>query len=97
MTLTGGSGLLSVFNGSVYKMLSTVYSETSWKREWFPNAPKYPATYWESSDNQKQFLDSIASQYNLTKVTDWQKISSSLIKSKGGRVIFICSVISRDC
>lgn len=57
-----------------------------WKREWFPRIPIFGRSYWDSDENSKKFLDSLAMQYNLQDLGDWRRVSVALIKSKGGRV-----------
>lgn len=57
-----------------------------WKREWFPRISKYPANYWESPENQRAFLEKIASDYGLKNPNDWNRVTISLIKQRGGKV-----------
>lgn len=36
--------------------------------------------------NQRNFLDEISATYKLNEPRDWKKLSSSLLKKKGGQV-----------
>lgn len=83
----GGKALLHHYDGSLFRCLQSVYNETSWKREWFKNIPLYPSTHWKNPNNQKTFLDGLASHYHLKKPEDWKRISISLIRKKGGEVL----------
>lgn len=58
----------------------------TWKREWFINLPKHSPSYWNSQENQRNFMDAIAMQYNIRSLGDWQKVTVSLIKGNGGKV-----------
>ena len=40
-------------------------------------------------NNCKEFLDRIAMNYNIKTTNDWNRISNSLIKNKGGYVASI--------
>lgn len=68
-------------------MLGFVYRrDIEWKREWFPNLPVFPKTYWNSMDNCRMFLDKLAKNYNISSLNDWRKISGNLISRRGGKV-----------
>ena len=46
---------------------------------------KKPLGYWESKDNQRKFLDSIANQEKLFSAEDWMKVNANqLIRQSGG-------------
>lgn len=47
------------------------------------------ATFWNNEENIRGFLDKIAREYHVEHVTQWKRITASLIKSKGGNVITI--------
>lgn len=58
----------------------------SWNKEWFVHDKRFKKDYWDNIANQAHFLNSLASEFHLNKVTDWYRITSSLIKKKGGTV-----------
>lgn len=95
----GGYGLLNRYEGSLLLALRSVYPgsfllllfplilvEINWKQEWFRNVPKYKPNFWNSLENQREFLDNIAKTYHINSANEWKKISSSLICKKGGQV-----------
>jgi len=49
----GGAGLLAVHNGSSYSILRTVFPDIDWLPWKFQ---KTPTVFWESSDNQRQYM-----------------------------------------
>jgi len=81
----GGTTLLVKNNFSLFNILQQVYPEVKWDRSWFPRLSKYPTNFWNSLENQRNFLDSIANQYHVIQSKDWQRISLSLINNKGGK------------
>lgn len=44
-----------------------------------------PPLFWESKENERRFLDEVATKYNLESVSDWRKVTASLIKKCGGQ------------
>lgn len=88
----GGASLLNHFGNSIFGMLQILYPEIAWKRSWFPHIPLLPRSYWNKKENQKEFMDQVAIQYGIQKATDWQRITLTLIKNKGGSVRNILSL-----
>ena len=94
----GGTSVLDHYENSLLKALENIYPglwenkcyineiEISWKREWFVNLSKFPHDYWNLIENQRKFLDEIASEYNIKTPNDWKRVSMSLIRKKGGQV-----------
>lgn len=40
----GGSGVLSYYRNSIFRMLQKVYSDIQWDRNWFVHLPKFPVS-----------------------------------------------------
>lgn len=83
----GGGYLLKFYDMSMKKLLRGVYPEINWKNEWFIYAPKFTKKYWNSLENQRNFLDKIRTQFSITALTDWRRVSLTLIQKKGGKVL----------
>lgn len=60
--------------------------EIEWKQDWFPHIPKYSSSFWQQEFNQRDFLSRVATTYKLETLSDWSRISSTLIKNNGGAV-----------
>lgn len=60
-----------------------------WKREWFPNLPRYSKVHWNSLEHCRKFMDEIAVNSNVVSDRDWRKVSLTLIRHNGGEVIEI--------
>lgn len=60
--------------------------EVKWNPEWFTEK-RLPQQYWNSMENQKRFLNTLATEYHLSNVVDWNRMTGALIKRKGGYVI----------
>lgn len=97
----GGNTLLKKYKGSLFSCLKsiytglklhrnfTMYQDIEWKKDWFlhiPQKPPIPKSYWNSMENCREYLDSIARNYNLISSEDWRKVTNSLIVKKGGSV-----------
>lgn len=63
------------------------FVDVEWNREWFSNIPRFPKTHWNSQENCRKFIDEITTSNNVGKIGDWRKVTLSLIRSKGGRVM----------
>lgn len=94
----GGGGLVYKYGMSVYRTLCNVYPgfltfsnilriDTIWNPDWFKSFfRKYPVGHWEDLNNQRKFLESISSQYNISSPSQWHKVSIGFLQKKGGRV-----------
>lgn len=58
--------------------------EVDWKPEWFGYRIHNKEGYWSSLTNQRQFLNNIYQEYNLTSPFQWRTLTSAFIKKKGG-------------
>lgn len=61
-------------------------AEVNWKSEWFSHVSKYPRSYWESSENQRKFLEVIAMTHKINEPTDWKRVTTAAIIKSGGSV-----------
>ncbi len=43
-----------------------------------------PNGYWRNLQNQRAFLDNLASSWNITKPEDWYKVNANSVIQKGG-------------
>jgi len=62
------------YNGSISKMLSTVYPEHNWDTLKFSNVPQ---RYWTDPNNQRNFLEKLAKDLQITTQKDWYKLTRS--------------------
>jgi len=76
----GGSGLLTKYNGSLFKLLQNVYSDHNWDVRKF----KLPQKYWHDLANQKSFLDHLAKKLNITSIEGWYKVTVPILQANGG-------------
>lgn len=90
----GGGSLISQYGGSLSKALRSLYPgillenilihlELKWE---VPASQKYSPDYWSRISNHREFLDSIAVDYHLSKPSDWKRVSSQLVTKRGGKV-----------
>lgn len=101
----GGGTLLKRYRSSVMLALKGIYTgldvfiiflleiEIPWNAKWF-QAARYPRDYFESPGNQRVFLDQLSSTYKLTSISDWRRITMSLIKNHGGKVFLFYFVFT---
>lgn len=45
---------------------------------------RVPLRYWESQENQRNFLEQFAKQHNIKQPYEWGRVSVQKIKSSGG-------------
>lgn len=72
----GGSTLLSRYSGSLYSLLSNVYSEYNWL-PWLFN--KYPKNIWKDKVIIKNFMDWAAKKLDVNNNDDWYHISYKVL------------------
>ena len=77
----GGSTLLNKY--SIYDLKCMVCPEG---KSIFKNISQAPS-YWENKENMLKFLSEIREKYNLNSSEDWNSITTTHIKSNGGRSI----------
>lgn len=98
MLVQSKGGPLHCYGGSLYRALQDLYPgiyaliyssllETKWNKKWFRTSNrKFPLGFFRDPSNQKNFLNSIAAQYNIKEPSQWQRVSIKLLKKKGGAV-----------
>ncbi len=59
---SGGAKLLNAYNGSLSKLLSTVYPEYPWDALQFQHVPK---RHWFDKNNQRMFMESVAKKLSI--------------------------------
>ena len=79
----GGKTLLQKYNNSISRAISTIYSEHKW-RIWKFRTPK---DYWSNKENQKEYLNWLASDLGLKNMEDWYNITEGIIAANGGSVL----------
>lgn len=97
----GASVLRHYFGNSLFKALKTVFpgthyfdsliyfhKEKEWNSSWFLSKTTQPRGYWSTHDNQRTFLNSLARELNLNHPSDWGKLQTNDIFSRGGKSIF---------
>jgi hypothetical protein len=67
-----GSGLLNVYNNSLIKLLQSVYPEHPWQVWKFAQVPR---GFWDSNENQREYLRVLQEQLNISKLSDWHSVS----------------------
>lgn len=75
----GGSSLLTIY-GNIHNALRQIYPEIEWKE----SRSRSPHGYWNNKDNQKIFLEGIASKLGIKKYSDWGRVTILQIKELGG-------------
>jgi len=88
LTLLGllGSGLISYYNGSMEKALTTLLPNHQWATWRFPKTPqrwwrtlaaKYQERQPEAMQTMKRMMDDIAQHNNIVQLADWYKFQKS--------------------
>jgi hypothetical protein len=81
----GGNTLLQMHGRSLARLLSVIYPEYQWLPWRFDKSPQ---GLWENIDNQKKFVDSMATELKIQSPIDWYNVTKEKIKSfKGGHGI----------
>src|SRR4051794_40530017 len=85
----GGTGMLTYYNNSMIKLLSSVYpgsiftyeetyhlfTEYKWKGWLFRNVS---GDFWKEKENQREYLDYLFKKLNFTTPEDWYKLDKVL-------------------
>ncbi len=90
----GGDGLLHKFNGSGTKLLAAIYPEYlklyvirsynviyKWDLSKFSCVPR---GYWNHIENQRHFMDALATKLNIKDQEGWYSLTTKTMKSHGG-------------
>lgn len=65
---------------SLQAALQNSFPDVGWQREWFET----PKGFWTRKENQRIFLDTIASKLKMQKQKDWGSITSQDVIKNGG-------------
>ena len=82
MAKIGGLSLLiQQHNGSIYRLLTSVYPHY----EWLPwKFEKTPRNFWDNVNNQKKFMEWAGKQLKINEMSDWYKVTVKDLSSVGG-------------
>eukprot|EP01114_Cavostelium_apophysatum_P017116 TRINITY_DN5009_c0_g1_i1.p1 TRINITY_DN5009_c0_g1~~TRINITY_DN5009_c0_g1_i1.p1 ORF type:complete len:369 (+),score=89.22 TRINITY_DN5009_c0_g1_i1:167-1273(+) len=80
----GGQGLLSHFEGSIPKMLRSVYPSLDWKEYRFQHH-RLEEGYWKKSDHQIAFLNDLGEKMKVRNKEDWFRVKFDDFDDFGGR------------
>jgi hypothetical protein len=81
----GAGGVLTHYNNSLFKALSTIYSEFEWNPRTF--ARSVPQHHWKQIKNQRELFDYIAVTLGVEKQEDWYLLKGQSIKKLAGGLI----------
>ena len=70
----GGNRILTPYNGSMFKLLTSVYPEHGWLPWRFHRASHYLSDI----NNCKIFVDSIAKKLNIKEKSDWYNVKAEV-------------------
>ena len=79
----GGAGLLARYQGSLYKALVDTYEDLEGMNP-LELRSKLPQNHWDSMENRRQFLDSVATQLGIKRPTDWKAVGVAQLRKLGG-------------
>ena len=76
VNIAGKLGPLIRYQDSLYRILCAVYPEQQWLPWKFVNCPR---NYWESVNNQRECLERVGKELNITDMKDWYNITVRVI------------------
>jgi len=76
-----GVPFLHKYNNSPSKLLQSIYSEYSWDIRKFGYVPH---NYWREIPTQRKFMEEIAKKLNISKQTDWYRVTGNEVAKLGG-------------
>ena len=80
----GGSGLLKKYKGSFFTALKTIYPNEEWNFFQLTTKPKY---FWDSPENQKNFLHYLYKKFKLNSMEEWYYIRVATVEANGGAAL----------
>lgn len=83
----GGRGLLGRYNGSLSKLLASVFSEHPWDIGQFVHKPR---NYWSSTSNKREYLTELGKVLGVKEndLNGWYNVTHASIIKRGGRGLF---------
>eukprot|EP01027_Heterolobosea_sp_BB2_P000282 GEZU01000413.1.p1 GENE.GEZU01000413.1~~GEZU01000413.1.p1 ORF type:complete len:468 (+),score=89.89 GEZU01000413.1:405-1808(+) len=83
----GGSGLLSLYGGSLMRVLQTVYPEYHWNKF---DSDRLPRNFFNDIGNQRLFMDKLGTKLDIKHLDDWYIVSTKdVLQNGGGRLLNI--------
>lgn len=79
-----GAGLLSLYGGSVRKMLSSILGDSEFQRKERKTSLKVEQGHWQEPSNQRALLESVAKALSFKSMDDWYTVSKRDIVKHGG-------------
>ena len=76
----GAVPVLKIYNGSLWKALSSVFPTFNWK---ITNRKKLPKQYWGSIEDQRKIFDEIYKSRDMISLEDWHLIPKEELKEMG--------------
>src|SRR5690242_4779254 len=73
--------LLHYYNGSVIRLLQSIYPMYPWDITRFAKVPKH---HWENPEHVKHFIQALELKLGIHKPDDWYGITSDTLKRVGG-------------
>jgi len=73
--------LIQQYENSTLKLISTCFPELNLT---VPKKKSHPWGYWKNVDNQRNFLNELATKLNIKDLSDWYTVSNTQIISHGG-------------
>ena len=80
----GGTQVLSKHRNSLIETLKTIYPNYAWKEYLFDAAPR---NYWDSMDNQRNFIEDVGKKLGVEKMDDWYNLTEAQVRSNGGNYL----------
>eukprot|EP01118_Nematostelium_gracile_P016455 TRINITY_DN6819_c0_g1_i1.p1 TRINITY_DN6819_c0_g1~~TRINITY_DN6819_c0_g1_i1.p1 ORF type:complete len:345 (+),score=60.30 TRINITY_DN6819_c0_g1_i1:359-1393(+) len=77
----GGNGLLQKYDDSPSKMITTIIPEHHWNMYKFGKNEK---GRWDDVRSQREMVDYLSKELNITRMEDWYLITAAQIREKGG-------------
>lgn len=78
----GGGGLISKYNSSPSKMITSILTEHTWELQRFLHSPKGML---EEVRSQRELLNSIGQKLCIKSMEDWYNVTGSEIREHGGK------------
>ena len=75
MIKSGGVRLIDLYNGSLSKLLSSVYPEYDWLPWKFTVCP---LGFWNDIANQRKFTEWVAKELNIKEMEDWYRVTTKV-------------------
>ncbi len=74
--MIGGDGILEYYNGSLFKLLSTVYPE----HEWFSwKFHRLPPGFVLSSTDKEDIINYLSKELNIKEMSDWDNVKLEVL------------------